>query len=94
MVQIVNGLMEIISIEFELINWTDSGESIIAVRRAIAPAMLAAMALTSAFGVVRAQVRAKPVLLLIDAAVTCLRNGTDGSDGNCKFHFFELEVYF
>ena len=32
MVQIVNGLMEIIGFEFELINLTDSGGSIIAVR--------------------------------------------------------------
>ena len=92
--QILNFLLEAIDFSLELLNSSDRGGSI-AVRFAMAPHIVAAVAVTLAFVVVvPAHVRAKRVVCLVDVAVTCLRNGTDGSDGNCKFHFCELEVCF
>ena len=85
--QILNFLLEAIDFSLELINSVDRGGSI-AVRFAVAPSMAAAETVTLALVVVvPALVRAKPVICLVVVAVTCLRYGTDGSDGNCKFHF-------
>ena len=88
-----NVLFEVIDFSLELVNWFDSGCGR-AVWFSMAPAPGAAVAVTAAFRVIPALVRAKRVLCFIMVAVTCLRKGTDGSNGNSEFHFLYLKWLF
>ena len=85
-------MLEVIDFSLELINCGDSGWNI-AVCFSMAPAPLAAVAVTVAFVVIPALVRAKPVQCLVNGAVTCLGNGSDGSNGNCEFHFCVVSLF-
>ena len=85
-------MFEVIDFSLELFNWIEL--DYVAVMFAMAPAPGAAVAVTGAFGAIPALVRAKRVFQLIDGAVTCLRKGTDGSNGNSEFHFLYLKWLF
>ena len=87
--KIENVLLEAIDFGLELVNWCDSGD-FRAVCFSMAPAIGAAVAITVAFMVIPALVRAKPVLSLIKGAISGLRNCADGSHGDSsdsEFHF-------
>ena len=78
-------MLEAIDFSLELIDWFDRAW-FRAVCFSMAPAPLAAVAITVAFVVKPAHVRANPVKSLVNGAV-CHGNGSDGSNGNSEFHF-------
>ena len=88
--QIGNVLLETIDFSLERFKWINRNRAVIC---SVAPAIVAAVAITRALCGRVACVPATWALSLVNIAITCLRNGADGSNGNCKFHVCDVSLF-